>query len=111
MNQSIYYEYYSLPTFGELIVSFTPGESGYYTLYSNGDVFVEITGLFEVDGVTPYGNANYYDGNSYVSCYLEAGETYRYFIDYGHIYYGFAANTDIVTASVEAYIDAINKFR
>jgi len=29
----------------------------------------------------------------------------------GHIYYGFAANTDIVTASVEAYIDAINKFR
>ena len=29
----------------------------------------------------------------------------------GHTYYGFAANTDIVTASVEAYIDAINKFR
>lgn len=26
------------------------------------------------------------------------------------IYYGFGANTDIVTASVEAYIDAINKF-
>ena len=29
----------------------------------------------------------------------------------GHTYYGFAANTDIVTASVEAYIDAINKFK
>lgn len=27
------------------------------------------------------------------------------------IYYGFGANTDIVTASVEAYIDCINKFR
>ena len=29
----------------------------------------------------------------------------------GQIYYGFGANTDIVTASVEAYIDCINKFR
>jgi len=29
----------------------------------------------------------------------------------GRTYYGFAANTDIVTASVEAYIDAINKFK
>jgi len=29
----------------------------------------------------------------------------------GHIYYGFGADTDIVTASVEAYIDCINKFR
>ena len=29
----------------------------------------------------------------------------------GAIYYGFGANTDIVTASVEAYIDAINNFR
>ncbi len=28
----------------------------------------------------------------------------------GHIYYGFGADTDIVTASVEAYIDCINKF-
>ncbi len=28
----------------------------------------------------------------------------------GKIYYGFGANTDIVAASVEAYIDAINKF-
>ncbi|MDR2286533.1 MAG: 2-isopropylmalate synthase [Prevotellaceae bacterium] len=26
------------------------------------------------------------------------------------VYYGFAANTDIVTASVEAFIDAVNKF-
>jgi 2-isopropylmalate synthase len=25
-------------------------------------------------------------------------------------YYGFAVNTDIIAASVEAYIDAINKF-
>ncbi len=29
----------------------------------------------------------------------------------GHMYYGFGANTDIVTASVEAYIDCINKFK
>jgi 2-isopropylmalate synthase, bacterial type len=29
----------------------------------------------------------------------------------GHVYYGFGANTDIVTASVEAYIDCINKFQ
>jgi len=28
----------------------------------------------------------------------------------GKIYYGFSANTDIVTASVEAFIDALNKF-
>jgi 2-isopropylmalate synthase len=28
----------------------------------------------------------------------------------GSIYYGFGANTDIVAASVEAYINAINKF-
>ena len=29
----------------------------------------------------------------------------------GHVYYGFGADTDIVTASVEAFIDCINKFR
>jgi 2-isopropylmalate synthase len=29
----------------------------------------------------------------------------------GSVYYGFGANTDIVTASVEAYIDCINKFK
>ena len=29
----------------------------------------------------------------------------------GHLYYGFGANTDIVTASVDAYIDCINKFK
>lgn len=29
----------------------------------------------------------------------------------GVLYYGFGANTDIVTASVEAYIDCINKFK
>ena len=28
----------------------------------------------------------------------------------GSVYYGFGASTDIVAASVEAYIDAINKF-
>ncbi len=28
----------------------------------------------------------------------------------GKVYYGFGANTDIVTASLEAYVDAINKF-
>ena len=29
----------------------------------------------------------------------------------GHMYYGFGANTDIIAASVEAYIDCINKFK
>ena len=29
----------------------------------------------------------------------------------GNIYYGFGANTDIIAASVEAYIDAINNFK
>ena len=29
----------------------------------------------------------------------------------GHAYYGFGANTDIVAASVEAYIDCINNFK
>lgn len=29
----------------------------------------------------------------------------------GGVYYGFGANTDIVTASIEAYIDCINKFK
>lgn len=29
----------------------------------------------------------------------------------GHVYYGFGADTDIVTASVEAFIDCINKFK
>jgi 2-isopropylmalate synthase len=28
----------------------------------------------------------------------------------GLLYYGFSANTDIVSASVEAFIDAVNKF-
>ena len=28
----------------------------------------------------------------------------------GNNYYGFAANTDIIAASVEAFVDAINKF-
>ena len=27
----------------------------------------------------------------------------------GHIFYGFAASTDIVTASIDAYVDCINK--
>ena len=29
----------------------------------------------------------------------------------GQLYYGFGANTDIVAASVEAYIDAVNSFK
>ena len=28
----------------------------------------------------------------------------------GNLYYGFSANTDIVSASVEAFVDAVNKF-
>ncbi|MBR4963065.1 MAG: hypothetical protein IKY54_04100, partial [Muribaculaceae bacterium] len=28
----------------------------------------------------------------------------------GRVYFGFGANTDIVEASLEAYIDAVNKF-
>jgi 2-isopropylmalate synthase len=29
----------------------------------------------------------------------------------GKIYYGFSANTDIITASVEAFIDALSKIK
>jgi len=29
----------------------------------------------------------------------------------GTVYYGFGSNTDIVTATMEAYIDCINKFK
>lgn len=29
----------------------------------------------------------------------------------GHVYYGFGADTDIVTASVQAFIDCVNKFK
>ena len=33
-------------------------------------------------------------------------------VEYNHqLYYGFGANTDIIAASVEAYIDCINKFK
>ena len=33
-------------------------------------------------------------------------------VEYNHqMYYGFGANTDIIAASVEAYIDCINKFK
>ncbi|MDR0940286.1 MAG: 2-isopropylmalate synthase [Mediterranea sp.] len=33
-------------------------------------------------------------------------------VEYDHqVYYGFGANTDIIAASVEAYIDCINKFK
>jgi 2-isopropylmalate synthase len=33
-------------------------------------------------------------------------------VEYDHqMYYGFGANTDIIAASVEAYIDCINKFK
>jgi len=28
----------------------------------------------------------------------------------GRLYYGFGTSTDIVTASIEAYVDCINKF-
>ena len=38
-------------------------------------------------------------------------ETIQKYILEGNIYYGFGADTDIVTASVEAYIDCINKFK
>ena len=38
--------------------------------------------------------------------------SYTHLVEYdGHVYYGFGADTDIVTASVEAYIDCINKFK
>lgn len=40
----------------------------------------------------------------------DLGKVHMQVTHMGKTYYGFAANTDIVTASVEAYIDAINKF-
>lgn len=40
----------------------------------------------------------------------DMGKVHVQVLSEGKIYYGFGANTDIVVASVEAYIDAINKF-
>ena len=40
----------------------------------------------------------------------DVGKVHMQVEDDGNVYYGFGANTDIVTASVEAYIDCINKF-
>jgi 2-isopropylmalate synthase len=40
----------------------------------------------------------------------DVGKVHMQVEHHGSIYYGFGANTDIVAASVEAYINAINKF-
>lgn len=40
----------------------------------------------------------------------DTGKAHMQVMYRGNQYYGFAGNTDIVTATVEAYIDAINKF-
>lgn len=39
----------------------------------------------------------------------DIGKVHMQVLHEGQIYYGFAANTDIITASVEAFLDAINK--
>ncbi len=39
----------------------------------------------------------------------DIGKVHMQVLHEGQIYYGFGANTDIITASVEAYLDAINK--
>ena len=40
----------------------------------------------------------------------DTGKVHMQVAHAGNIYYGFGANTDIIAASVEAFIDAINKF-
>ncbi|GHT75988.1 2-isopropylmalate synthase [Bacteroidia bacterium] len=40
----------------------------------------------------------------------DVGKVHMQILHNGAVYYGFGANTDIVAASVEAYIDAVNKF-
>lgn len=40
----------------------------------------------------------------------DTGKVHMHVEHKGAIYYGFSANTDIVAASVEAFIDAVNKF-
>ena len=40
----------------------------------------------------------------------DVGKVHMQVENEGLVYYGFGANTDIVAASVEAYVDAINKF-
>ncbi|MDR3061138.1 MAG: 2-isopropylmalate synthase [Dysgonamonadaceae bacterium] len=40
----------------------------------------------------------------------DVGKVHMQVMYNGVVYYGFAANTDIIAASVEAFIDAINKF-
>lgn len=39
----------------------------------------------------------------------DIGKVHMQVLHDGQVYYGFGANTDIITASVEAYLDAINK--
>lgn len=41
----------------------------------------------------------------------DVGKVHMQVLYNGKVYYGFGANTDIVVASLEAYIDAINKFK
>ena len=40
----------------------------------------------------------------------DVGKVHIQIENQGNFYYGFSANTDTITASVEAYIDAISKF-
>ena len=39
----------------------------------------------------------------------DIGKVHMQVLHEGQIYYGFSANTDIITASVEAFLDAVNK--
>jgi len=39
----------------------------------------------------------------------DVGKVHMQVVYEGNTYYGFSANTDIITASVEAYLDAVNK--
>jgi 2-isopropylmalate synthase len=41
----------------------------------------------------------------------DVGKVHMQIMHEQKIYYGFGVNTDIITASVEAYLDAINKIK
>ena len=84
----------------------------------NGDYFVYVAafGLFtEVSYKTSQEWKNVLGHAAYI---LEGMKSLHDILSYhmqveydNQIYYGFGANTDIIAASVEAYIDCINKFK
>ena len=79
-------------------------------------IYVAAFGLFSaVSYQTPQEQKNILGHLAYIiegAKQLRDIPAFRMQVEYdGQMYYGFGANTDIIAASVEAYIDCINKFK